>query len=54
MLANQCTAYCYEKKVIVVEDADEAVETLEKLKAGATIERTLPDMLRNAWGNRQS
>ena len=54
MLANQCTAYCYEKKVIVVEDADEAVETLEKLKAGATIERTLPAMLRNAWGNRQS
>jgi hypothetical protein len=41
-----------EKKVIVVEDANKAVETLEKLKAGATVERSLPAMLREAWGDR--
>ena len=52
LLANQCTAYCMEKKIIIVEDADKAVETLEKLKAGATIERSLPPMLKDAWGDR--
>lgn len=52
LLANQCTAFCMEKKVIVVETATNAVETLEKLKAGATVERSLPYMLKNAWGDR--
>lgn len=52
LLANQCTAYCMEKKVIVVETPTKAVETLEKLKAGATVERSLPAMLRDAWGDR--
>lgn len=52
LLANQCTAFCMEKKVIVVETPNKAVETLEKLKAGATVERSLPYMLREAWGDR--
>lgn len=33
MLANQCTAYCIEKKVIIVENAEIAIEILEKLKS---------------------
>jgi hypothetical protein len=52
LLANQCTAYAKEKKVVIVEDATKAVETLEKLKAGAHIEQSLPYMLKDAWGDR--
>ena len=52
LLANQCTAYCMEKKIIIVATPTNAVETLEKLKAGATIERSLPHMLKEAWGDR--
>lgn len=52
LLANQCTAYCLEKRIIVVENATKAVETLERLKAGAHIERKFPMMLKESWGDR--
>lgn len=53
LLANQCTAYCIEKKVTIVETPSLAVELLEKLKAGVSIEKPpLPYMLANAWGDR--
>lgn len=53
LLANQCTSYCKEKKIITVEDPKDAVETLEKLKVGAHIEQKLPYMLRHAWEGRR-
>jgi hypothetical protein len=54
MLANQCTSYSYEKKVIIVEDADTCVDVLNKLKNGTHIDRgsLVPSMLKKAWGNR--
>lgn len=53
LLANQCTAFCLEKKVTVVETPKQAVELLERLKTGGTVERPpLPYMLREAWGER--
>lgn len=53
LLANQCTAYCLEKKVHVVEDAGQAVELLTALSKGLTLpKRKFPYMLENAWQKR--
>lgn len=49
ILANQCSSYCLEKKVIVVPHAEEAVETLNRLSHGLTVQRKFPEMLEHAW-----
>lgn len=54
MLANQCTSFCIDKKVTIVEDATTAIEILGKLKSRTHFEKDvlLPRLLRESWGNR--
>lgn len=54
LLANQCTSYCKEKRIIVVPHAEEAIETLNRLKAGRTARRQWPYMLREAWNSKNN
>jgi hypothetical protein len=54
LLANQCTSFCKEKRIIVVPHADEAIETLNRLKAGRTARRQWPYMLRDAWNSKNA
>lgn len=49
ILANQCSAYCLEKKVIVVPHAEEAVETLNRLSHNLPVQRAWPEMLEHSW-----
>ena len=49
LLANQCTKFCIEKRVITVETVVGAVETLSRLGAGQTVTRKFPYMLEHAW-----
>ena len=49
LLANQCTQYCKEKRIIVVPDAQSAIKALRELRSGRTTKRVWPYMLRNAW-----
>jgi hypothetical protein len=49
VLANQCTAYCKEKRIIVVPDVKEAVVALHHLRAGRPAKREWPHMLRASW-----
>ena len=49
ILANQCTKFCIEKRVITVETVKGAVETLSRLNAGQTVTREFPSMLQHAW-----
>jgi hypothetical protein len=48
-LANQCTKFCIEKRVITVETVEGAVQTLTRLSAGQTVTREFPSMLQHAW-----
>lgn len=53
LLANQCTAYCLEKKIHAVGTAGEAVELLSALANGRAIPpRRFPYMLQHAWQKR--
>ena len=52
LLANQCTAFCKEKRIIVVPHADEAVKTLNALRSGRSVKREWPYMLQHAWRNK--
>lgn len=49
LLANQCTQFCKEKRIIVVPDTDSAVKALHELRAGRTTKRRWPAMLSHAW-----
>lgn len=54
LLANQCTSYCLEKKVMVVPTAEKAVELLVRLSNGIRTYSTdeFPEMLKESWRNR--
>ena len=52
LLANQCTSYCKEKRIIVAEDAENAIEILNRLKSGQSVKRKWPYMLRDAWNKK--
>lgn len=52
ILANQCSQYCIEKRVLVVPHVEEAVETLNRLSNGHTVTRQWPDMLEQSWKER--
>ena len=46
MLADQCVAYAKQNKILIVENATDAVETLETMKAGGQVtQKRLPPML---------
>ena len=50
LLANQCTAFCLEKKVHLTEDANATIALLGALSKGLTIPKTpFPYMLKHAW-----
>jgi hypothetical protein len=49
LLANQCTKFCIEKRVITVETVEGAIDTLTRLSAGQTVTRKFPTMLQHAW-----
>lgn len=53
LLANQCTAFCLEKKVHLTEDAEATIALLGALSKGMTIPKSrFPYMLKNAWESR--
>ncbi len=54
LLANQCTAYAKEKRIIVVPHAKEAIVALNHLRAGRPVRRQWPYMLRSAWNSRRA
>jgi hypothetical protein len=49
VLANQCTQFCIEKRVITAETVSEAVEILHRLDKGQLITRKFPYMLQRSW-----
>jgi hypothetical protein len=50
LLANQCTAFCLEKKIHLTEDAEATIALLGALSKGMTIPKTrFPYMLKHAW-----
>ena len=53
LLANQCTAFCLEKKIHLTEDAEATIALLGALSKGMTIPKTrFPYMLKHAWESR--
>ena len=53
LLANQCTAFCLEKKVHLTEDAEATIALLGALSKGITLPKSrFPYMLKNAWESR--
>lgn len=54
LLANQCTAYAKEKRIIVVPHAKEAIVALNNLRAGRPARRQWPYMLKTAWNSRRA
>jgi hypothetical protein len=50
LLANQCTAFCLEKKIHLTENAEATIALLGALSKGLTIPKTpFPYMLKHAW-----
>ena len=49
VLANQCTQFCIEKRVITAETVSEAVKILHRLDKGQLITRKFPYMLQRSW-----
>lgn len=53
LLANQCTAFCLEKKIHLTEDAEATIALLGALSKGVTIPKSrFPYMLKHAWESR--
>lgn len=52
ILANQCSQFCIEKRIITAEEVHEAIDILHRLSKGLTVTRKFPSMLREAWKNR--
>ena len=52
-LANQCTAYCLEKKVHLTHDAEATIALLHALSKGIALPKSpFPYMLKDAWESR--
>ena len=52
-LANQCTAFCLEKKVHLTEDAEATIALLDALSKGIALPKSrFPYMLKDAWESR--
>lgn len=52
-LANQCTAFCLEKKVHLTEDAEATIALLHALSKGIALPKSrFPYMLKDAWESR--
>ena len=52
VLANQCTQFCIEKRVITACEVKEAIEILNRLGNRQTVTRKFPYMLQDAWQQR--
>lgn len=52
VLANQCTQFCIEKRVVTAFEVKEAIEILNRLSNRQTVVRKFPYMLQDAWKSR--
>ena len=52
LLANQCTQFCIDKRIITAYEVNEAVQILNRLNLGQRVVRRFPPMLQDAWNKK--